>query len=173
MAGGAAIDACGDPLPKESLDACKEAGVVLLGAVGGPRWDDVTPEIRPEKGLLRLRKELGLYANLRPATIYSELSEASPLKNEIIAEGVDILVVRELVGGIYFGERKTYEENGIRAAYDVEKYDEKEVRRIAITAFEAARKRRKVLTSVDKANVLDSSRLWRTVVAEVAADYPM
>lgn len=172
LIGGASLDEHGVPLTDEAVKIAKASDAVLLGAVGGWQWDKLEPKLRPEQGLLKLRKELEVYANLRPAIIYKELREASPLKNEILGDGIDILVVRELVGGIYFGERKTYEEDGIRTAYDVEKYNEEEIKRIAKIAFEAAMKRDKKVTSVDKANVLDASKLWRAVVEEVALDYP-
>lgn len=172
LAGGAAIDETGECLPSETVKTCKESDAVLLGAVGGPKWDTLPGSQRPEKALLGLRKELGLYANLRPAMVFDELSEASPLKAEIIAGGLDILVVRELTGGIYFGSRGTDNTPEGLVAYDVERYSEGEIRRIAKTAFDMAMKRNKHVTSVDKANVLDSSRLWRKIVAEVAADYP-
>jgi 3-isopropylmalate dehydrogenase len=172
LAGGAAIDATGNCLPQETIDVCKAADAVLLGAVGGPKWDTLPGDQRPERALLGIRKELGLFANLRPAMIFEELADASPLKAEILAGGLDIVVVRELTGGIYFGERGTKETDLGPAAYDVEQYAEGEVRRIAKVAFDMAMKRNKHVTSVDKANVLESSRLWRRVVAEVAQDYP-
>lgn len=172
LIGGASIDKYGVPLTDEAVEIAKASDGILLGAVGGWKWDNIDAKLRPEQGLLKLRKELQVYSNLRPAIIYKELRDASPLKNEILGDGIDILVVRELVGGIYFGERKTFVENGIRTAYDVEKYNEEEIRRIAIIAFESAMKRRKKVTSVDKANVLDASKLWRAVVEEVAKDYP-
>lgn len=173
LAGGAAIDEVGECLPQETLDTCKNSDAVLLGAVGGPKWDELPVAQRPEKALLGLRKGLGLYANLRPAMIFSELASASPLKEEIIGEGLDIMICRELTGGIYFGKRGTEqtEHNGM-AAYDVEYYSEMEIKRIAKTAFELAMKRNKRVTSVDKSNVLETSRLWRKTVAEVAKDYP-
>lgn len=171
LAGGAAIDEFGECLPKATLDACKNSDAVLLGAVGGPKWDNVPGDQRPERALLGLRKELGLYANLRPAIVFNELKDASPLKPEIIGQGLDILIVRELTGGIYFGKHATVE-TPYPAAYDVEYYSEPEIKRIAITAFDMATKRNNRVTSVDKANVLDSSRLWRKVVTEVAKDYP-
>ncbi len=171
-AGGAAIDAVGECLPRETVETCKAADAVLLGAVGGPKWDTLPGDKRPERALLGIRKELGLFANLRPAMIFEELADASPLKAEILAGGLDILVVRELTGGIYFGERGTKQTDMGPAAYDVEMYSEGEVRRIAGTAFDMAMKRNRHVTSVDKANVLDSSRLWRRVVTEVAKDYP-
>lgn len=172
LAGGAAIDEKGECLPAETVEVCKASDAVLLGAVGGPKWDDLPGSKRPEKALLGLRKELGLYANLRPAMVFEELSDASPLKAEIIAGGLDILVVRELTGGIYFGSRGTDQTPDGLVAYDVERYSEGEIRRIAKTAFDMAMKRNKHVTSIDKANVLDSSRLWRRIVAEVAKDYP-
>lgn len=172
LAGGAAIDATGGCLPQETIDICKASDAVLLGAVGGPKWDTLPGDQRPERALLGIRKELGLFANLRPAMIFEELADASPLKAEILAGGLDILVVRELTGGIYFGERGTKETDMGPAAYDVEQYSQGEVRRIAKVAFDMARKRNRHVTSVDKANVLDSSRLWRRVVTEVAKDYP-
>ena len=171
LAGGAAIDEYGECLPKSTLEACKESDAILLGAVGGPKWDNVPGDQRPERALLGLRKELGLYANLRPAMVFKELKDASPLKSEIIGDGLDILIVRELTGGIYFGKHETVDTPCL-AAYDVEYYSEPEIRRIAVTAFDMAMKRNKRVTSVDKANVLDSSRLWRKIVTEVSADYP-
>ena len=172
LAGGCAIDNDGVCLPQETIDKCKAADAVLLGAVGGPKWDDLPGEQRPEKALLGLRKELGLFANLRPAMLFEELANACPLKPEIVAGGLDIIVVRELTGGIYFGERGRKQTEGGETAYDVEQYSEMEIRRIAKVAFDMAMKRNKKVTSVDKANVLESSRLWRKVVAEVAQDYP-
>ncbi len=172
LIGGAAYDKYHTPLPEETLEICKASDAVFLGAVGGDKWDNVEPDLRPEKGLLALRKGLSLYANLRPATIYEALKSASPLKDYIVEKGVDILVVRELIGGIYFGDRKTYVEDGVRTAYDVEKYNENEIKRISKMAFDSAMKRRKKVTLVDKANVLDSSKLWREVVKEMAKDYP-
>ena len=170
--GGDALDKFGDPLPESTLNACKESDAVLLGAVGGPKWDAFESEKRPEKGLLRLRKGLGLFANIRPAVLYKQLQDACPLRSDIMNEGIDICVVRELMGGIYFGERgKSEGENG-KEAFDIETYSEMEVKRIAKAAFEAAMGRGKKVTSVDKANVLESSRLWRSVVEEVAKDYP-
>lgn len=171
-AGGIAIDLTGSCLPSSTLEACKASDAVLLGAVGGPKWDNEDPNNRPEKALLMLRHELGLFANLRPASVFPELADASPLKPEIIKEGLDIMIVRELTGGIYFGEHKTVTENSVTKAYDVEAYSEPEVERIARVAFDSALKRGKNVTSVDKANVLDSSRLWRKVVERVSADYP-
>ena len=173
LVGGAALDACGVPLPDDTLEACKNCDSILLGAVGGPKWDNLPSNMRPEAGaLLRLRKELGLYANLRPAIIHKALSSATPIKPEIIGDSLDILVVRELTGGIYFGERGHREGKYGEEAYDVEAYSEFEVKRIAKTAFEAAMKRNKRVTSIDKSNVLESSKLWRKAVIEVAKDYP-
>ena len=173
LAGGAAIDKTGRCLPEETVEKAKNSDAVLLGAVGGPKWDSLPGDERPEKALLGLRKALGLYANLRPAIMFDELKSACPLKDEKVIGGLDLLVVRELTGGIYFGERGTVDTDNMgKAAYDVEMYSEKEVERVARTAFEMAMKRNKKVTSVDKANVLESSRLWRKTVAEVAADYP-
>lgn len=172
LAGGAAIDAVGNCLPQDTIDVCKNSDAVLLGAVGGWKWDTLPGDQRPEMAILGLRKQLGLFANLRPALLFEELAEACPLKSEIIEGGLDIVVVRELTGGIYFGE-KGYKDTDLgKAAYDVELYAEEEIRRIAVVAFDMAMKRNKKLTSVDKANVLESSRLWRSVVNEVAKDYP-
>ncbi|OLR64112.1 3-isopropylmalate dehydrogenase [Peptoniphilus porci] len=168
--GGDAIDKYGDPFPEETKEMLKNKDAVLLGAVGGPKWDNIESDKRPEKGLLRLRKEMGVYINLRPAKIYEKLLDRSPIKNEIVKD-LNILVVRELLGGIYFGKRDIYVEKGIRKAYDVEFYDEKEIKRIAKYAFIAARDRRKKLSLIDKANVLDSSKLWREVVKEVHEDF--
>ena len=173
LAGGAAIDEKGECLPKETLEICKKSDAVLLGAVGGPKWDTLPGDERPERALLGLRKGLGLFANLRPAVVFDELKDASPLKGEIIDGGLDLMVVRELTGGIYFGEKGIKENTPLGpAAYDIEQYAEEEVRRIARVAFDMAMKRNKKVTSIDKANVLESSRLWRRVVAEVAKDYP-
>lgn len=173
LLGGCAIDEYGKPLPDETLKLCKECDAVLLGAVGGQKWDSLPGNLRPEAGLLGIRAGLGLYANLRPAVIYKALKNASPLRSDIIKDGIDIMVVRELTGGIYFGERgKETLADGSEAAYDTEKYSTAEIERIARVAFEAAMKRNKKLTSVDKANVLESSRLWRQVVEKVAKDYP-
>lgn len=174
LIGGCAIDAFGDPLPEETLNAAKAADAVLLGAVGGPKWDNVDPTIRPEKGLLRIRKGLGLYCNLRPMTVSKFTAHLSPLKTER-AEGADIMIVRELTGGIYFGEHNEAHINadGIEEASDIEMYTRPEIERIAKKAFEAAKLRRGKVTSVDKANVLGSSRMWRKIVAEMQAkDYP-
>ena len=177
LMGGISIDTYGVPLTDEALETAKKSDAVLLGAVGGnvgnSRWYDVAPNLRPEAGLLAIRKALNLFANLRPAYLYKELEEACPIKKEVIGEnGFDMIIVRELTGGLYFGERKTIEENGVKKAIDTLSYNENEIRRIAIKAFDIAMKRRKKVTSVDKANVLDSSRLWRKVVEEVAKDYP-
>ncbi len=172
LAGGCAIDSTGGCLPQETIDVCKAADAVLLGAVGGWKWDTLPGDQRPERALLGLRKALGLFANLRPALLFEQLADASPLKPEILAGGLDIVVVRELTGGIYFGEKGFKDTDLGPAAYDVEQYAEEEVRRIAKVAFDMAMKRSKHVTSVDKANVLESSRLWRRVVAEVAQDYP-
>lgn len=172
LLGGCAIDATGVPYPAETAAACKASDAVLLGAVGGPKWDDQPGSNRPEKGLLAIREDLGLFANLRPAKIFAPLKSASPIKEEIIGDGLDILIVRELTGGIYFGDRGTYEENGVVGAYDTERYTYPEIKRIVKASFEYAMKRDKRLTCVDKANVLDSSRLWRKIVEETKADYP-
>ena len=170
LIGGCAIDATGCALPDDTLLACQEADGVLLGAVGGPAWSDPLAEVRPEQGLLGLRRTLGLYANLRPVRLYEPLLEASPLRPERLA-GVDLVVVRELTGGIYFGPRQEANQNG-GTAYDTMIYTAEEVRRVAHVAFQLARQRRGKVTSVDKANVLASSRLWRCVVSEVAEEYP-
>ena len=172
LAGGCAIDATGGCLPQETIDVCKASDAVLLGAVGGWKWDTLPGDQRPERALLGLRKALGLFANLRPALLFEQLADASPLKPEILAGGLDIVVVRELNGGIYFGEKGVKDTDLGPAAYDIEQYAEEEVRRIAKVAFDMAMKRSKHVTSVDKANVLESSRLWRRVVTEVAKDYP-
>lgn len=172
LAGGCAIDATGRCLPEETVKICRESDAVLLGAVGGWKWDTLPGDERPERALLGLRKELGLFANLRPALLFDELADACPLKPEIVEGGLDIVVVRELTGGIYFGKKGTCDTDMGPAAYDVEQYSEGEVRRIAKVAFDMAMKRGKKVTSVDKANVLESSRLWRRIVAEVAEDYP-
>ena len=172
LAGGCAIDATGACLPQETIDICKASDAVLLGAVGGWKWDNLPGDQRPERALLGLRKALGLFANLRPALLFEQLADASPLKPEILAGGLDIVVVRELTGGIYFGEKGHRDTDLGPASYDIEQYAEGEVRRIAKVAFDMAMKRSKHVTSVDKANVLESSRLWRRVVAEVAQDYP-
>ena len=172
LAGGCAIDVYGKSLPEESLQKCLDCDSVLLGAVGGPKWDGVEKSIRPEAALLGIRSAMGLYANLRPARLFPQLADASPLKPEIVARGIDLMMVRELIGGAYFGEHKTVTENGELVAHDDMTYAEHEIRRIARTAFETARKRGNRVISVDKANVLDSSRLWRKVVHQVAEEYP-
>ncbi|MGI6667995.1 MAG: 3-isopropylmalate dehydrogenase [Acetivibrionales bacterium] len=173
LIGGSAIDACGDPLPGATLKTCRESDAVLLGAVGGPKWEGLPGDKLPEAGLLRIRSELGLFANLRPAVIYESLKDASPLKAEIIGDNVDILVVRELTGGIYFGKRgRTGAGTGCEEAYDTESYSAAEIERIARLAFETALGRRRKVTSIDKANVLESSRLWREVVTRVSKEYP-
>lgn len=176
LMGGASIDVHGVPLTDEAIATAKAADAVLMGSIGGDTttspWYKLSPDKRPEAGLLKIRKALNLFANLRPAYLYPELAAACPLKEEISAAGFDIMIVRELTGGLYFGERKTVVENGVRKAVDTLNYDENEIRRIAIKGFEIAMKRKKKVTSVDKANVLDSSRLWRAVVEEVAKDYP-
>lgn len=172
LMGGASIDATGVPLTDEALETAKKSDAVLLGSVGGPKWDTLPGHLRPEVGLLAIRKGLNLFANLRPAVLYDELRAACPLRDEIIGDGFDFLVMRELTGGLYFGEREQGEKDGMRYAKDTLIYTEEEIRRITIKAFEIARKRRKKVTSVDKANVLDSSRLWRSVVHEVAKNYP-
>ena len=176
LMGGCSIDAYGVPLTDEALETAKGSDAVLLGAVGGDvgnsRWYDVAPNLRPEAGLLAIRKGLGLFANMRPAYLYKELAGACPLKPEIIGDGFDMVIMRELTGGLYFGDRYTREVDGVMTAVDTLTYNEKEIRRIAVRAFDIAMKRRKKVTSVDKANVLDSSRLWRKVVEEVAKDYP-
>ena len=170
--GGDAIDQFGEPLPQSELDKCLACDAVLLGAVGGPKWEGLPGEKRPEKGLLKLRKGMGLFSNLRPAKIWAQLADASPLKKEITDKGIDFVIVRELTGGVYFGDHSTTEENGVRQALDQMPYDENEIRRIGKVGFETAMKRNKKLTLVDKANVLDTSRLWRSVLYEMAKDYP-
>jgi 3-isopropylmalate dehydrogenase len=172
LLGGAAVDADGVPLPQKTVDICKAADSTLLGAVGGPKWDGQPGSNRPEKGLLGIRSALGLFANLRPAVIFPELKSASPLKDEIIGDNLDVLIVRELIGGIYFGERGRCIENGQEAAYDTEKYSVPEIERIVRVGFQMAMKRRKKMCSVDKANVLESSRLWRATVQRLSKEYP-
>jgi len=177
LLGGASIDVHGVPLTDEAIATAKASDAVLMGSIGGDArtspWYKLEPSKRPEAGLLAIRKALNLFANLRPAYLYKELEEACPIKKEVIGEdGFDMIIVRELTGGLYFGERKTIEEDGVKKAIDTLSYNENEIRRIAIKAFDIAMKRRKKVTSVDKANVLDSSRLWRKVVEEVAKDYP-
>ncbi len=174
--GGCAIDKFGEPLPDETIDICKKSDAVLMGSIGGNTttspWYKLPANLRPEAGLLKIRKELGLFANLRPCLLYSQLSSACPLKEEISAKGFDMLIMRELTGGLYFGERKTEAVNGIMTATDTLSYNENEIRRIAVKAFDVAMKRKKKVTSVDKANVLDSSRLWRKIINEVSENYP-
>ena len=176
LMGGASIDVHGVPLTDEAIAQAKAADAVLMGSIGGDTntspWYQLPPNLRPEAGLLKIRKALNLFANLRPAVLYEELAGACPLKEEISKAGFDMMIMRELTGGLYFGERKTVEENGVKKAIDTLTYDENEIRRIAIKGFDIAMKRNKKVTSVDKANVLDSSRLWRAVVNEVAKDYP-
>ena len=176
LMGGCSIDATGVPLTDKAIEQAKAADAVLMGSIGGNTstspWYKLEPSLRPEAGLLKIRKELNLFANLRPAYLYEELKAACPLRDEIIGEGFDMVIMRELTGGLYFGERSTKEVNGVMQATDTLTYNEDEIRRIAIKGFDIAMKRRKKVTSVDKANVLDSSRLWRKVVEEVAKDYP-
>ena len=170
--GGCAIDKWGNPLPEEMLKKCVESDSVLLGAVGGEKWNNVPGDMRPEKGLLRLRAGMGVFSNNRPAKIWKQLADASPLKKEIVDKGIDFIIVRELIGGIYFGEHKTDEENGEKKAVDVLAYTESEIERIGRIGFETARKRNKRLCSVEKSNVLDSSRLWKAVMHRLAEEYP-
>lgn len=176
LLGGAAIDKTGVPLPDETIEKAKEADAVLMGSIGGdPKvspWYKLEPSKRPEAGLLGIRKALGLYANLRPAYLYPELKDACPLSDRAIGDGFDMLMVRELTGGIYFGEHKTMEEDGMKVAIDTMRYDENEIKRISHIAFDCAMKRNKKVTSVDKANVLDTSRLWRSIVEDIAKEYP-
>lgn len=176
LMGGCSIDACGEPLTDEAIAAAKSSDAVLMGSIGGNTstspWYKLPPEKRPEAGLLKLRKSLNLFANLRPAYLYEELKEACPLREDIIGDGFDMMIMRELTGGLYFGKRETKEVDGLMTAVDTLTYNEEEIRRIAKRGFDIAMKRRKKVTSVDKANVLDSSRLWRKVVEEVARDYP-
>lgn len=176
LMGGCSIDAYGEPLTDETVAKAKKADAVLLGSIGGNTstspWYQLPPHLRPEAGLLKIRKELNLFANLRPALLYPELRGACPLKEEISEKGFDIMIMRELTGGLYFGKRETKEVDGVMTAVDTLTYNENEIRRIAIKGFDIAMKRRKKVTSVDKANVLDSSRLWRKIVEEVAKDYP-
>ena len=176
LLGGASIDVHGVPLTDETIEEAKKCDAVLMGSIGGDAktspWYKLSPDKRPEAGLLKIRKSLGLFANLRPAYLYRELKDACPLKEEIIGEGFDMLIMRELTGGLYFGDRYTKEIDGVTTAVDTLTYNENEIRRIAIKALDIAMKRRKSVISVDKANVLDSSRLWRKVVEEVAKDYP-
>ena len=170
LMGGCAIDKCGEPLPQETIDICLKSDAVLLGAVGGPKWDTLPGHLRPEKGLLGIRSALGLFANLRPAVLYQPLIDACPLRRDIAEKGINMVVVRELTGGMYFGERGISEDG--KTAYDTEKYSEYEIERIARIGFEMAKTRTKNVISIDKANVLESSRLWRKVVERVAKDYP-
>ena len=173
LIGGASIDACGEPLTEETIEACKKADAVLLGAVGGPKWDTIPVEKRPERGLLGIRSAMGLYANLRPAYLYKELSAACPLKEDRVRGGIDLMMVRELTGGIYFGQRQTVtKENGKQSAFDRMEYSEEEIERIGMIAFQQAMMRRKKLVSVDKANVLDTSRLWRSVMHRLSKQFP-
>jgi len=176
LMGGASIDEYGVPLTDEALEIAKKGDSVLLGSIGGDTttspWYKLEPNLRPEAGLLKIRKELGLFANLRPAVLYDELKGACPLKEELITGGFDMMIMRELTSGLYFGKRTTKKENGQLVAYDSMSYSETEIRRIAKRAFDIAMKRNKKVTSVDKANVIDTSRLWRKVVSEVAKDYP-
>ena len=172
QAGGCAIDSLGTPLPDKTLEVCKKSDAVLLGAVGGPKWDNPDAKVRPEQALLGLRGGLNLYCNLRPALLYKSLKEASPLKDTIIGDGIDICVVRELTGGIYFGERGREVVDGVLSAYDTERYNIEEIERIVRIGFDTAMKRNKKLTSVDKANILESSRLWRSVVEQISKEYP-
>ncbi len=170
--GGCSIDKYGVPITDEGMRLCKESDSVLLGAVGGPKWDNCPPAIRPEKALLAVRKELGLFANLRPTKLFLQLADSSPLKKEIVGNGIDLLIVRELTGGVYFGPKKTEEVDGELVATDIMPYAEHEIERIGRVAFETAMKRRRRLASVDKANVLDTSRLWRKTMHRLAEEYP-
>ena len=172
LIGGSAIDACGEPLPKATVDGCLASDSVLLGAVGGPKWDTLPGHLRPEKALLGIRAAMGLFTNLRPAKLYPALKDECPLRADIVENGFDIMIVRELTGGIYFGERGYREGKYGEEAYDTEAYSRMEIERIVRVAFETARKRRKKLISIDKANVLETSRLWRKIVHEIAAEYP-
>ena len=172
LMGGVAIDATGEPLPKETVDTCLKSDAVLLGAVGGPKWDNLPGDKRPEAGLLGIRKALGVYANLRPAVLFPQLKSASNLKPEVLGDGLDIMIVRELIGGAYFGEKKRIDlEDGGQRAWDTMVYETKEIERIAKMSFEIARKRNNKLMLVDKSNVLESSRLWKEVVYKMAEDY--
>lgn len=171
-AGGAAVDSHGVPLPEETLEACRRCDAILLGAVGGPCWDHLDRELRPESGLLALRKELGLFANIRPVRLHEQLRDASPLKSRVTASGIDLCIVRELTGGIYFGRRGSFRGCEGREAFDTESYTEAEIRRLARVTFALARKRRRSVVSVDKANVLESSRLWRAVMTEESSAWP-
>lgn len=171
LLGGIAIDKTGEPLPEETVKRCKAADAVLLGAVGGPKWDNVPSHLRPEKGLLGIRKALGLFCNLRPAAIFPALKEASPLRGEIVDAGVDLVVVRELTGDVYFGEHSRFERDGVLVGQDIMSYSGPEIERIARKAFELARKRKNRVTSVDKANVLETSRVWRETVTRIGGEY--
>ena len=172
LMGGCAYDATGNPLPKETVETCLASDSVLLGAVGGPKWDTLPGHLRPEAALLGIRKALGLYANIRPAQLFASLAGACPLRADIAEKGIDLVIVRELTGGIYFGERGRRQTEGGEEAYDTEAYSVKEIERIARVAFDLARKRKKTLISIDKANVLESSRLWRETVHKVGKEYP-
>ena len=172
LVGGSAIDACGEPLPRETVEGCLAADSVLLGAVGGPKWDTLPGNMRPEKALLGIRAAMGLFTNLRPAKLYPALAGECPLRADIVANGFDLMIVRELTGGIYFGERGMREGKYGEEAYDTECYSRMEIERIGRVAFETARKRGKKLCSIDKANVLDTSRLWRKIMHELAEEYP-
>ena len=172
LIGGAAIDATGEPLPKETIDGCLDSDSVLLGAVGGPKWDTLPGHLRPEKALLGIRAAMGLFTNLRPAKLYPALKDECPLRADIVENGFDIMIVRELTGGIYFGERGYRQGKYGEEAFDTEAYSRMEIERIGRVAFESARKRRKKLVSIDKANVLETSRLWRKIMHELAAEYP-
>ena len=169
--GGCSIDKFGVPITDDGMEKCKNADAVLLGAVGGPKWDNVDPSVRPEKALLAVRRELGLFANLRPTKLFPQLADSSPLKESIVGGGIDLMIVRELTGGIYFGKRYTEVVDGEKVATDYMTYSESEIERIGRVAFEAALKRGKKLASVDKANVLDSSRLWRATMHRLAEEY--
>ena len=170
--GGCSIDKYGVPITEDGMQKCKTADSVLLGAVGGPKWDNVDPSVRPEKALLAVRSELGLFANLRPTKLFPQFADSSPLKPSIVGNGIDLMIVRELTGGIYFGKRRTEEVNGEKIATDEMTYSEHEIERIGRVAFESARKRSGRVASVDKANVLDSSRLWRSVMHRLSKEYP-
>ncbi len=172
LAGGEAIDECGLPLPSETIEGCKNADAVLLGSVGGPKWDNVPSDKRPERAILGLRKELELFINIRPIKLFAELESACPIKTEITNSNIDFIIVRELTGGVYFGEKGRGENNGVAYAYDTEKYDENEIARAVKAGFEMAMLRDKKVTIVDKANVLESSKLWREVTNKVHEDYP-
>lgn len=172
LIGGAAIDACGKPLPDETVEGCLASDSVLLGAVGGPKWDTLPGNMRPEKALLGIRSAMGLFTNLRPAKLYAALKDECPLRPDIVEKGFDVMIVRELTGGIYFGDRGYREGKYGEEAYDTEAYSRMEIERIARVAFETARKRSKKVTSIDKANVLETSRLWRKIIHEIAAEYP-